>query len=132
MKTSSSIDLKPTHKLLDRREAERVPIHCPVTFTSDDGSEGTGTLRNLSKTGCQILSMCPPVSGSRITLTCYLPDGKPPVCLVGVLVCQVRGHLLGVKFKTLTGEERRRLQYLILSRVTLSDLGHQRAAFRVV
>ena len=132
---SSSSSLNKAHALLDRREAERILMGCPITFTAAESLQmvtGTGTLRNLSKTGCQFISPRPPVPGSRITLTCYFPDGKPPMCMVGALVCHVQGHLVGVKFRMLTEEERRRLQCMILRHVTVSTSAHQRAAFRIV
>src|SRR5688500_10273926 len=103
------INPNKAHALLDRRQAERVRMGCLITFTTDESHEvfmRTGTLRNLSKTGCQIISLRPPISGRPITLTCYFPDAMAPMCLVGTHVCYVQGHLFGVKFRTLTEGER--------------------------
>lgn|SRR5262245_14758580 len=129
------IDARKAHALLDRREAERVSIECQVTYTPEDGLGGgsqVGTLRDLAKTGCQILSVQPPATGSRITLTLHLPDGQTPMCLVGTTVCQVKGNVFGVQFPPLTSDERRRLQTVIFQRATRGESSGKRAAFRIV
>jgi c-di-GMP-binding flagellar brake protein YcgR len=129
------INPKKTHALLDRRYAERVPVHYRITYEGEkdfDECTGEGTLRDLSKTGCQVISLKPPALGSRITLTLSLPDGKPPLCLVGATVCRVAGHVCGVRFPAMASEERKRVQDMILKRVTLSGSARQRAAFRIV
>jgi PilZ domain len=80
---SNALDLtinpKKAHALLDRRYAERAPAHYRITYAGEedfDECTGEGTVRDLSKTGCQIISLNPPALGSRITLTLYLPDGN--------------------------------------------------------
>lgn len=120
---------------LDRRGAERVPMECPVRFTSeerhDDGSKIEGTLCDLSKTGCQIFSLQPPAPGSQITLLLVLPDGNPPMRLIGTTVRHVRGRVFGAEFLPLTPEERRRLQALIFKHVTWQVYSLRRPAFRI-
>lgn len=122
------------HALLDRRYAQRVPVVCQVTYTAEarthEGSQ-TGMLRNLSKAGCQLAAAQPPAEGSRITLTLYLSDGQPPMCLGEVTVCQVQGQVFGVKFPPLTPEQRRRLQSVVLQRARRSENLNPRAAFRL-
>lgn len=120
---------------LDRRSAERVPMGCPVSFISEerlaDGSQIEGTLCDLSKTGCQIFSLQPPPEGSQITLILALPDGEPPLRLIGTKVRHVRDHVFGAEFLPLTPEERRRLQSLIFKHVTWSGFSLRRPAFRI-
>jgi len=130
-----SINLKKAHALLDRRYAERALVRYRIAYEGEEafhGCTGEGQLQDLSKTGCKIVSLNPPRLGSRITLTLYLPDGNPPMNLVGTTVCRVSGHTFGIKFPPLTSEERKRLQAIILKRVTLSDSPRERAAFRIV
>ncbi len=120
---------------LDRRGAERAPIECPVNFVSEerlnDWSKIEGTLCDLSKTGCQIFSPRPPAQGTQITLTLLLPDGLPPLRLIGTTVRHVRGRVFGAEFLALTPEERRRLQALIFKYVTWSVYSLRRPAFRI-
>ena len=120
---------------LDRRGAERAPMDCPVTFTSEerleDRSKVEGTLLDLSKTGCQIYSLKPPAPGSHITLILSLPDGEPPMCLIGTIVRRVGGRKFGAEFLPLSSEGRRRLQAIILKHVTWSVYSWRRPAFRI-
>jgi c-di-GMP-binding flagellar brake protein YcgR len=120
---------------LDRRGAERAPMECPVSFTSEERhdyrAEVEGTLRDLSKTGCQIFSLQPPSQGSQITLILFLPDGGPPMRLIGTAVRHVRGRVFGAEFLLLTPEERRRLQAIVFKYVTWSVFSLRRPAFRI-
>lgn len=128
------ISLQKPHALLDRREAERVPVTGQVRYTAEEQFHGVshgGTLRDLSKTGCQIVSHHPPTQRSRITLTLHLSDGQEPLCIVDAIVRQVRGSVLGVKFPRLTSEARRRLQALVLQRARRSEAIDKRTAFRI-
>lgn len=130
-----TIDPKKAHALLDRRYAERAPVHYRISYAGEKdvaGGRYEGTLRNLSKTGCQVMSLNPPALGSRITLTLELLDGEPPLCLAGTTVCRVAGHVFGAKFAPLTSEARKRIQATIFKRVTLADSPRQRAAFRII
>ena len=120
---------------MDRRGAERAPMDCPVIFTSEerleDGSKVEGTLRDLSKTGCRIYSLEPPAPGSHMLLILSLPDGEPPMCLIGTIVRRVRGPEFGAECLPLTSEGRRRLQAIILKHVTWSVYSLRRPAFRI-
>lgn len=120
---------------LDRRSAERAPIECPVRFISEerheDGSKVEGTLCDLSKSGCRIFSLRPPRKATQITLILHLPDGKPPLYLIGTTVRHVRGYEFGAEFLPLTSEERRRIQAIIFKFVTWSVFSLRRPAFRI-
>lgn len=119
---------------MDRRGAERAPMDCPVRFTSEerlgDATKAEGTLRDLSKTGCKIFSLEPPAHGSQITLVLFLPDGEPPMYLLGTIVRHVRGPEFGAEFLPLTPAERRRLQAIIFKHLTWSVFSLRRPAFR--
>ncbi|MDF0644246.1 MAG: PilZ domain-containing protein [Nitrospira sp.] len=119
---------------MDRRGAERAPVDCPVSFTSEEihGSvaQVKGTLIDLSKTGCQVASLTPPYRGSQITLILYLPDGGPPLRLIGTTVRHVGCRTFGAEFLSVTPEERRRLQIIIFKHLTWSVFSLRRPAFR--
>lgn len=119
---------------MDRREAERAPVDCPVTFTSEEIQDSVakveGTLVDLSKTGCKVASPTPPHRGSQITLILYLPDGRPPMRLIGTTVRHVGSRTFGAEFLPVTPEERRRLQSIIFKHLTWSVFSLRRPAFR--
>ncbi|BFU96947.1 MAG: hypothetical protein NTNFB02_36690 [Nitrospira sp.] len=119
---------------MDRRGAERAPVDCPVSFTSEEihGSVAQldGTLVDLSKTGCQVASLTPPYRGSQITLVLYLRDGGPPLRLIGTTVRHVGCRTFGAEFLSVTPEERRRLQIIIFKHLTWSVFSLRRPAFR--
>jgi len=75
--------------ILDRREAERVPLHVRVSDASDEKGcrfTGEGRLRNLSKNGCRIDGNSQVVAGSTLRILLDLDDGKGPLCLPGATV----------------------------------------------
>src|ERR1044072_7484393 len=69
---------------LDRRHAERALLRHEVTYTATEGARfvtSTGTLKDLSKTGCKVTGTRLPAIGARVTITLYLNDGQPPLRL---------------------------------------------------
>jgi c-di-GMP-binding flagellar brake protein YcgR len=138
MKLSHSLfkpnDQKP-HSLLDRRYAERVPIRYRVAYSGAEGARivrGEGILKNLSKTGCKILSTATISLGSRLTLLLYLEDAQSPVRLNDTLVSWVAKDSFSVRFPKLSPEERKRLQEVIFKNISLSAVDHRRTGFRIV
>ena len=120
------------HAPLDRRYAERVPIHVHVTYTGTEGArlvKRDGSLKDLSKTGCKILGTMLPVAGASLTVTLHLEDGEAPLCLTDSTVSWIKGSVFAVRFPKLTGEERKRIQGVIWKHVTLAR--NYRAAFRI-
>jgi hypothetical protein len=119
---------------LDRRGAERVAIECPIKFQSEeqcvDWSIIDGALCDLSKTGCKVYSLRPPAPGHQITLVLALPDGLPPLWMIGSTVRHVQGRFFGVEFLSLTPNERRRLQAIIFKYITWSVYSLRRPAFQ--
>src|SRR5689334_22235834 len=135
---SSSFDsgtaMKSALAPLDRRYAERVPLHCRVSFTTEDGPShvrGEGTLKDLSKTGCKITADSLPPVGCSVTLFIYIDDGNPPMCLTGATVSWVAGQLFAAKFPKLSSEERKRLQEMVWKNARLIPTKHERTAFRI-
>lgn len=121
------------HTPLDRRYAERVPIHYRVIYTGTEGArliKTKGSLIDLSKTGCKILGTMLPVAGGCLTVTLYLEDGQAPLCLTDATVSWIKGSVFAVRFPKLTQDERKRIQGMIWKHVTLSK--NHRTAFRIV
>jgi hypothetical protein len=129
------INHQKAHSLLDRRDAERVPIRYRISYSGEDGARivrGEGTLEDLSKTGCKILGTTTTSLGSNLTLFLYLQNGQAPMCLTNVIVSWIARDSFAVRFPKLSAEERRRLQEVILKNVSLSSLDDRRTAFRIV
>jgi hypothetical protein len=121
------------HAPLDRRYAERVPIHYRVTYTGTEGARlitTKGSLIDVSKTGCKILGTLLPAAGGCLTVTLYLEDGEAPLCLTDATVSWIKGSVFAVRFPKLTQDERKRIQGVIWQHVTLSK--NHRTAFRIV
>ncbi|HSQ52465.1 MAG TPA: PilZ domain-containing protein [Nitrospiraceae bacterium] len=123
------------HSLLDRRYAERVPIRYRITYSGEEGARivaGEGILKNLSKTGCKILGIAQSSLGSRLTLHLDLEDGQAPMRITDAFVSWISTDSFAVKFPKLSSEERKRLQDVIWKNISLSSLGDQRTAFRII
>jgi len=124
-----------THTPLDRRHAERAQIHHEVTYTGTEGARfvtSTGSLKDLSKSGCKILGTTLPAIGDSVTITLHLNDGQAPLQLTDVTVSWIRGSVFAVRFPKLTDDERKRIQGVIWKHVSLSKAAKNRAAFRIV
>lgn len=123
------------HSLLDRRYAERVPIQYRITYSGEEGARivaGEGILKDLSKTGCKILGIAQSSLGSRLTLHLDLEDGQAPMRITDAFVSWISTDSFAVKFPKLSSEERKRLQEVIWKNISLSSLGDQRTAFRII
>jgi hypothetical protein len=131
----SGYSSKSAHAPLDRRYAERVPIHYRVVYNGAEGArlvKTEGSLRDLSKTGCKVLGTILPAVGGNLTITLHLEDGQAPLCLTDATVTWIRGSVFAVRFPKLTADERKRIQEVIWKNVTLSQAKNHRAAFRIV
>lgn len=130
------VNTQKTHSLLDRRYAERVPIRYHITYSGEEGARivtGEGALKDLSKTGCKILSEATISLGSRLTLLLDLKDGQAaPMRLTDALVTWIARDSFAVKFPKLSPEERKRLQDVIFKNISLSSLDDRRTAFRII
>ena len=117
---------------LDRREAERVPLCGHVAYVSEeDGSfQREGRLLNVSMKGCRVVGSVLGV-GTAITISLQLGDGKPSLNLAGAMVRWEDGYSFGVKFPTIRGEDRQRLQELVLKFATRRGSSQDHTAFRL-
>ena len=119
--------------VIDRRDAERVPLRVYVSYVTNECmglSRGQGWLVDLSKTGCKILGPVQMV-GTDVTLVLYFQDDKDPLCICPATVTWSDGETFGVRFPKLKGEERQRLQELVLRFATFRGHSQQHAAFRL-
>ena len=128
-----SVPGRKTGTVLDRRDAERVPLHTYVSYVTDERmglSRGQGWLVDLSKTGCKIVG---PVLmlGTSVTIVLYFQDEKDPLCVCGATVTWTDGDSFGVRFPKLNGAERQRLQELVLRFATLQGNSGEHTAFRL-
>jgi hypothetical protein len=131
----SGLKNQKSHSLLDQRYAERVSMWCRISYSSQVGARivtGEATLKDLSKTGCKILSTAPCPPGSTLTLFLNLKDGQDPMRLTDVIVSRISRDSFAVRFPKMSTEERRRLQEVILRHIRMSSLEDRRAAFRIV
>ena len=117
---------------LDRRDAERVPLHTQASYVTDERmglSRGHGRLEDLSKTGCKITGPVLMV-GTCATLVLDFHDEKDPLCISRVTVTWSDGESFGVRFPDLKSEDRQRLQELVLRFATLRGSSQEHTAFR--
>ncbi|MEO6307894.1 MAG: PilZ domain-containing protein [Nitrospiraceae bacterium] len=129
------VNTPKAHSLLDRRYAERVPIGYRISYSGEEGArivKGEGRLKDLSKTGCKILSATTSSLGSSLSLLLDFEDGKAPMRLTDVTVSWLGKDSFAVRFPKLSADERRRLQEVIWKNISVSSLGDQRTAFRIV
>lgn len=123
-----------THAPLDRRDAERAPIHYRAKYTGGEGARlvtTEGSLRDLSKTGCKILGTRLPAVGNLLTISLDLEDGHSPLRLTDATVSWITGSIFAVKFPKLSDDQRKRIQAVILKHVTYSPSMNHRTAFRI-
>ena len=119
--------------VLDRRDAERVPLRTYVSYMTDEVglSCGQGWLVDLSKTGCKITGPALMV-GTSATLVLYFQDEKDPLCISDATVTWRDGESFGVRFPKLKGADRQRLQELVLRFATFRGHSQEHTAFRLV
>lgn len=121
--------------ILDRRHAQRVPLHLHVLYTSeqedDRPCDGEGRVHNLSKKGCQIVGTVTLAQGSQVTLCIDLNDGQLPLCLPAATVCWTAGETFSVKFAPLTTDARYRLQRVVLKFAAHREMSRTHTAFHI-
>lgn len=96
----------------ERRTTRRMLAHCHVHYRRIDGCLGVleeGLLKDISSTGCQVITKAALEPGQIITLVVYFNDGQLPISLPGTIVCWIRNHRFGVRFPAMTSDERKRL-----------------------
>ena len=128
-----SLPHRKTATVLDRRDAERVPLRTYVSYVTDERmglSRGQGWLVDLSKTGCKIVGPAL-MLGTSVTIVLYFQDDKDPFCVCGATVTWCNGDSFGVRFPKLSGAERQRLQELVLRFASLRTNSAEHTAFRL-
>jgi len=94
--------------------------------------QGEGLTKNISVSGCQIVSPQQVVRGTLLTLAIALPDGLPQLSLKSALVVWVSGCQFSVRFMDLTQQDRKRLQGFLWKRISRDNMSDQRPRFRLV
>lgn len=120
---------------LDGRYAERVAITCRVQYVGEVSTQphqGEGLTKNISLSGCQIVSDRPVTRGTLLTLTIALPDGLPPLSLFSAHVVWVSGCQFSVRFMNLSQDHRKRLQTLLWKSISHNTVSDQRTRFRLM
>jgi c-di-GMP-binding flagellar brake protein YcgR len=133
--------MKPTmsnrksYEPIDNRFAERVVITCRVRYTGEISTQphqGEGLTKNLSVSGCKIISDSPVARGTLLTLTIALPDELPPLVVTSAHVVWVSGCQSSIRFMRLSEEQRKRIQSFIWKSISRDSLSDNRTRFRLV
>jgi hypothetical protein len=126
---------RPPHLLKDGRYAERVTVNCRVTYKGEIASQphsGEGLTKDLSLSGCKVISNRPVTRGTLLTLNIALPDGLGPLQLSSAHVVWVSGAEFSVRFMHLSQDIRKRIQSFIWKNITHATVSDRRARFRIV
>ena len=127
--------LRPTYASLDKRFTERLTIACKVQYKGDIPSQphaGQGLTKDISLSGCKIISDHPVTRGTLLSLTIDLPDGEGPLRLAAAHVIWVSGCQFSVRFMELSQDQRKRLQTCIWKNISHMTVHDQRPRFRLV
>ncbi len=120
---------------LDKRCAERVAITCRVRYTGEvptQPHQGEGLTKNISVSGCHVITDQHVTRGTLLTLTIALPDGLPTLSLESALVVWVSGSQFSVRFLDLSRDHRKRIQYFIWKSISHNTVSDQRTRFRLI
>ncbi|MBX3327928.1 MAG: PilZ domain-containing protein [Nitrospira sp.] len=120
---------------LDKRCSERVAITCRVRYKGEvptQPHQGEGLTKNISVSGCHVISDRPVTRGTLLTLTIALPDGLPQLSLESALVVWASGNQFSVRFLDLSHDHRKRIQAFIWKSISHNTVSDQRTRFRLV
>lgn len=135
MIVESMMNSQKPYSPLDKRCAERVAITCRVRYTGEvptQPHQGEGLTKNISLSGCHIISDRPVTRGTLLTLTIALPDGLPKLSLESALVVWVSGNQFSVRFLDLSRDHRKRIQAFIWKSISHNTVSNQRTRFRLI
>lgn len=130
----STMQIRKPHALLDGRHSERVAMACRVSYSGEVPTQphsGEGLTKDISVSGCKIVSECPVTRGTLLTLTITLPDGQPPLVLSSAHVIWVSGCQFSVRFMHISPEHRKRLQSFIWKSISHDTVSDRRTRFRL-
>ena len=120
---------------LDNRYAERVTVTSRMRYVGEISTQphqGQGLTKNVSVSGCQMISDRPVVRGTLLTLTIALPDGLPELSVKSAHVIWVSGCQFSVRFLRLSQEDRKRIQSFIWKSISLDTVSDKRTRFRLM
>ena len=123
------------YKPLDNRYTERVTLTCQVSFVGEIPTQphkGEGLTKNISVSGCRIVTDQKVTRGTLLTLTIALPDGQPKLVLKSAHVIWVSGCQFSVRFMDQSQEQRKRIQAFIWKSISRDNVSDQRSRFRLV
>jgi hypothetical protein len=129
------MNARKPYGLLDNRYSERVAVTCRVRYIGEISTQphqGEGLTKNVSLSGCQVISDRPVTRGTLLTLTIALPDGLPQLSVTAAHVVWVSGCQFSVRFMHLSQEHRKRLQSFIWKSISHDTLSDRRTRFRLV
>lgn len=127
--------LQPTYSSLDKRYSERVAVTCPVRYSGEVSTQphkGEGVTKDISLSGCKMISERPVTRGTLLSLTIALPDGEAPLRLTSAHVVWVSGCHFSVRFMQISQSDRKRIQAFLWKNITHDTVQNQRARFRLV
>jgi hypothetical protein len=120
---------------IDNRYAERVAVTSPIRYVGEISTQphrGEGLTKNVSVSGCQMISDRPVTRGTLLTLTIALPDGLPQLSVKSAHVIWVAGCQFSVRFLHLSQEDRKRIQSFIWKSISLDTVSDKRTRFRLM
>ena len=97
---------------MDLRRHQRFPAHFHTVFSGPKLSESTGTVVNLSESGCCVETDCQVYTGIQLALRLEVPQ-QAPIIIERAAVRWNRGRQLGVGFITVTSPHRERMADLL-------------------
>lgn len=120
---------------LDNRYAERVAVTCRVRYAGEvptQPHQGEGLTKNISVSGCHVISDRPVTRGTLLTLTISLPDGLSQLTIKSAHVVWVSGCQFSVRYMDLSQDHRKRLQSFIWKSISHKTVSDQRTRFRLM
>ena len=126
---------RQTYSSLDKRNTERLAVSCRVQYKGELPSPphtGQALTKDISVSGCKLVTDSPVTRGTLLTLTLHLPDGDTPLCLTAAHVVWVSGCQFSVRFLQLSQQQRKRLQSYIWKNISHATVHNQRPRFRLV
>jgi hypothetical protein len=120
---------------LDNRYAERVAVTCRIRYVGEvltQPHQGEGLTKNISVSGCHVVSDRPVTRGTLLTLTISLPDGLPQLIIKSAHVVWVSGCQFSVRYMDLSQDHRKRLQSVIWKSISHKTVSDQRTRFRLM
>jgi len=130
-----TMNSRKSYEPIDNRFAERVVVTCRVRYAGEISTQphqGEGLTKNLSVSGCKIISDSPVTRGTLLTLTIALPDELPPLVVSSAHVVWVSGCQASIRFMRLSEEHRKRIQSFVWKSISRDSLSDSRTRFRLV